>query len=113
MSGPWSVRVDRAGRYRFSLRRWPKESGLYLRDPAPPLKGKYGDLFAGKAMAITQARIRIGEKEMNKPVDGDDLQVEFEAELAAGDTQLQSWFYDQAGELLAGAYYVEVERLER
>jgi hypothetical protein len=29
------------------------------------------------------------------------------------ETQLQTWFYDEAGELPAGAYSVEVERLDR
>ena len=113
LSGAWSIRVERAGHYRFAMRRWPKESGLYLRDPAPPLHGEYGDLIAGKAMPIAQARLRVGDKEMIKPVSGDDLEIEFETDLAAGDAQLQTWFYDDASELLAGAYYVEVERIER
>ncbi len=113
LSGPWSIRVERAGHYRFAMRRWPKESGLYLRDPAPPLQGEYGDLIAGKAMPITRARLRVGNQEMTKPVSGNELEIEFEADLAAGDAQLQTWFYDAAGELLAGAYYVEVERLDR
>ncbi len=111
LSGPWSIRVERAGRYRFSLRRWPKESGLALSDPAAPLKGEYGDLMAGKALPITQARLRIGEVELRQRVSPDDQEVVFETELEPGERQLQSWFLDDAGELLAGAYYVEVERL--
>ena len=38
---------------------------------------------------------------------------DFEADLEARDAQLQTWFYDESGELLAGAYYVEIERLDR
>ena len=106
-----SIRVERPGRYRFSLRRWPKEAGLALSDPAPPLKGRYGDLMAGKALPITQARLSIGDVELRQRVSGDDQEAVFETELEAGVRQLQSWFLDQAGELLAGAYYVEVERL--
>jgi hypothetical protein len=100
-----------SGRYRFSLRRWPKESGLALSDPAPPLKGEYGDLMAGKALPITQARLRIGDVELRQRVSGDDQEVVFETELEPGPRQLQSWFLDQAGELLAGVYYLEVELL--
>ncbi len=111
VSGPWTIRVERAGRYRFSLRRWPKESGLALRDPAPPLRGEYGDVMAGKALPITHARLRIGELELRRRVDGEAQEVVFETEVEPGERRLQSWFLDEAGELLAGAYYVEVERL--
>ncbi|MDE0105952.1 MAG: arylsulfatase [Bryobacterales bacterium] len=111
LSGPWRIRVERPGRYRFSLRRWPKESGLALRDPAEPLQGKYGDLIAGKALPITDARLRVGDTEMHRRVNRDDQQVVFETELESGEMQLQSWFLDEAGELLAGAFYVEVERV--
>ena len=111
LSGPWSIRVEQPGRYRLSLRRWPKESGLALRDPAPPLRGRYGDLMAGKALPIAHARLRIGESELRQRVSEDAQEVVFETELKQGVQQLQSWFLDDAGELLAGAYYVEVERL--
>ena len=111
LSGPWTIRVEQPGRYRLSLRRWPKESGLTLRDPAPPLRGRYGDLMAGKALPIAHARLRIGESELRQRVSEDAQEVVFETELKQGVQQLQSWFLDDAGELLAGAYYVEVERL--
>ena len=111
LSGPWSIRVERSGRYRFSLRRWPRESGLALVDRAPPLHGKYGDLMAGQALPITQARMRIGELEFRQRVNRGDREVVFESDLEPGERQFQSWFLDEAGKLLAGAYYVEVERL--
>ena len=111
LSGPWTIRVEQPGRYRLSLRRWPKESGLALQDPAAPLRGQYGDLMAGKALPIAHARLRIGGSELRQRVSEDAQEVVFETELKQGVQQLQSWFLDDAGELLAGAYYVEVERL--
>ena len=111
LSGPWKIRVERPGHYRFSLRRWPKESGLALRDAAAPLQGKYGDVMAGRALPITDARLRVGDSELHKRVNREDQEVVFETELEPGETQLQSWFLNAAGELLAGAYYVEVERV--
>ena len=111
LSGPWSIRVERAGRYRFSLRRWPKESGLALGAPAPPHHGEYGDLMPGKALPISRARLRIGTLELRQRVNGEAQEVLFETELEPGERQLQSWFHDEAGELLARAYYLEVERL--
>ena len=111
LSGPWKIRVARPGRYRFSLRRWPKESGLALGDPAAPLQGMYGDLIAGKALPIAAARLRVGDSEMQEQVSREAQEVVFEADLEPGETQLQSWFLDQEGGLLAGAYYVEVQRM--
>ena len=111
LSGPWRIRVERPGRYRISLRRWPKESGLALREPAAPLQGRYGDLMAGKALPITDARLRVGDSELHRRVNLSDQEVVFETELEQGEMQLQSWFLDESGELLAGAYYVEVERV--
>ena len=111
LSGPWSIRVERPGRYRFSLRRWPQESGLSLRDPAPPLQGEFGDLMAGKALPIAQARLRVGDLEMTKEAGRGDKEIVFETNLTPGERQLQSWFLDEAGEFLAGAYYLEVERI--
>ncbi len=111
LSGPWTVRVERPGRYRIALRRWPQESGLAVRDPAAPLQGEYGDLIAGRALPVTHARLRVGDSEFRKRVHSDDREVVFDAELEGGETEIQSWFLDEAGELLAGAYYVEVERV--
>ncbi len=113
LSGPWRIRVAEPGRYRFSLRRWPKESGLALRDPAAPLQGEYGDLIAGKALPIAEARLQVGDSELHKRVHPDDAEAAFEAGLEPGDMQLQGWFLDEAGDLLAGAYYLEVERVVR
>lgn len=111
LSGPWKIRVAEEGRYRIALRRWPKESGLAMRDGAPPLKGAYGDLMAGAALPVTQARLRVGDLDLRRRVGPEDREVVFEAELAPGERQLQSWLLDDAGELLAGAYYVEIERV--
>ena len=113
LSGPWKIRVERPGRYRISLRRWPQESGLALRDPAPPLHGRYGDLIAGKALPIAEARLRVGATEWTRTVKPLDQEVVFEAGLEPGEMQLQSWFLDEGGQLLAGAYYVEIERVVR
>lgn len=111
LSGPWTIRVEQPGRYLFSLRRWPKESGLALREGAAPLRGKYGDVMAGKALPIEYARLRVGDAELRRRVSEEDHEVVFQTLLTPGEIQLQSWFLDHAGRLLAGAYYVEVERL--
>lgn len=116
LSGAWSVRVAQAGTYRFSLRRWPRESGLKLADGAPPLKGVDGGLMAGKALPISGARIRIDSRapriSATKQIPKESDAAMFEVALASGDMKLQTWFLDDNGKELCGAYYVWVERLE-
>jgi len=111
-NGPWSILVARPGRYRFSLRRWPRESGLKLTDPAPPLEGAYGTLRAGKALPIARAAIQIGDYQATAEAPPQATEVTFETVLKAGSTTLRTWFYDRNGKELCGAYYVSVERLD-
>jgi len=110
LNGPWHLHVEQPGRYAFSLRRWPEESGLALTAAAPPLHGTYGELPAGKALPIAAARIRIGDFQAEQPVGKDDQQVTFTMELPQGRSELNTWFLDAAGKPLCGAYYVTVKR---
>ena len=67
--------------------------------------------MAGKALPISHARLRIGELDLRQRVGPEHQEVVFEIDLEPGERQLQSWFLDEADELLAGAYYVEVEHV--
>lgn len=136
-NGHWEVNVVEAGRYRFSLRRWPEEEGAAVTagleggDPTPfrdiaigpdPShdEGVYGagqptslrdriDWGGGAALAITRARISIGGQRAFKELAGEEIGVCFTFSLAAGQTHLQTWFEMPGGETL-GAYYVYVEQ---
>lgn len=110
-NGEWGLRVERAGRYRFSLRRWPEESGLPMRAPAPEFVGGDCTYPEGVAMPVAEAELRVGERTERRAVADDDVEAAFEVELAAGPTTAQSWFRDADGAELSGAYYVYVERV--
>jgi arylsulfatase A-like enzyme len=106
----WNLEVARDGEYTFELRRWPREADLPLRAGAPPLKGVDGELPPGKALAIAEARLKVGDAEFRAPVGANDKLVRISLPLTKGDVQAQTWFYDDAGKELCGAYYVYVER---
>ncbi len=110
-NGAWSVRIATEGNYRFSLRRWPQESGLSLASAAPAQKRVDVTSAAGKALPIASARIRIGDFEESKPVTTNAAEVIFLRRLKPGDERIQTWFYDERGKELCGAYYLGVERL--
>jgi len=110
-NGVWHIIVDRTGKYVFELCRWPRESGLALRDSVDETVVTDGRYVKGSPMDIHAARIRIGEKEESKDVEKSDRSAEFIFELERGENTIQTWFYDRQGEPICGAYYVYIERL--
>ena len=90
VTGPWKVNVTKAGRYRFTLRQWPQESGQPVR--------------------AARAAIHIAGEEAEAAVPSNAKGVVFELELPAGMTELRTWFYDAQGEA-GGAYFTDVEAL--
>jgi arylsulfatase len=109
-SGPWGLEVARDGEYVFELRRYPREANLALTAEAPPFKGVDGRLPPGKALAIAQAKLRVGELEKTRQLKPEDKFARFVMPLKKGKVTAQTWFYDESGKELCGAYYVYVQR---
>jgi arylsulfatase A-like enzyme len=116
-NGCWPIEVARAGIYRFSLRRWPRETGqaINARLSMPgddsivheydPPQG-YGPWRNGVSIGATQARIRAGRIEKTQPLTESDVEIAFDIKLDAGPAEVQSWF--TGGSQSRGAYWVYV-----
>lgn len=108
-NGFWAVEIMRPGRYRFEIRRWPKEVNL-------PVNALYKDPEFNrdknpvKAINAVSARLKIGGFDETKPVQASDLGIAFEMQLPKGRTRLQTWFRDADG-TERGAFYIYAERL--
>ena len=89
--GPWHVNIRRAGKYRITLRQFPK--------------------VANKPVVAVRAKVEIAGKTMEQPVEPGSHGIEFEMELDTGRTQLLTYLYDARGRA-GGAYFTEVESLE-
>ena len=111
-NGPWNVVVERDGQYEISLRRWPEEADAALTAGLPAYEGVDGVYAAGKAMPIAKARLKIAEVDVSKSVSTEDKAATFTVQLTAGKTELRTWFYDERGKELYGAFYVSVRRLK-
>jgi arylsulfatase A-like enzyme len=112
-NGKYRIVFEDAGSYSISLRRWPKEAEAAIVSGVPaftPFDPLLGDLEEGKALAIKESRVRIGDKIMTKKVDKNDLEVTFTFEADKGETFLQTRFIDSAGAEF-GAYYVYINKL--
>jgi hypothetical protein len=112
--GRWHVRVERPGRYEFTLRRWPGHRGV-------PLGG--ADALLGPAAAkavekprtfptIAAAHLKIGGAAARTAADPEATGATIATTLAAGTTTMEAWFADVADAPLCGAFFVTVRRLE-
>jgi arylsulfatase len=108
----WHVQVERAGTYRFELRRWPRESGLRLAEASPATQLTDGFLEEGVALSIAQARLMIERQWHTRSVAPEDEAAVFTVQLKAGPTRLHTWFDDARNQPICGAYYVYVSRLD-
>ena len=106
----WPLEVERAGTYTFELRRWPKESGLKMREACAATEVTDGVFDEGMPMPIHRARLRIGGKRQAVPVGAEDEAARFTVPLEAGPVLLHTWFDDERNQPLCGAYYVYVTR---
>ncbi|GHB78188.1 arylsulfatase [Persicitalea jodogahamensis] len=111
-NGPWEISVASAGRYRVSLRRYPLESGLAMDAAAPvPTAEPGADPYpAGKPLAIRKAKVKAGTVEKTMAVKPGSKSVDFDMDLPAGDTQLQTWLTDDQGQEY-GAFYAYISKL--
>lgn len=108
-NGFWALDVTRAGRYRFELRRWPREvdqpiNAIY-QNPMPNR-----ERALGVSIGATRASILIGNFYQIQPVLPDAKYVSFEVQLEQGPASLRTAFYDDVLND-RGAYYVYAERL--
>lgn len=110
-NGFWAVEIVNSGAYEIELCRWPKESGLKIRDSAPAGDNVPGGkpLMAGKPLNINTARIKIGKMEEIKKVKEDDFSVLFKVKLEKGKSIIQTWMTDEQGNEWP-AYYVYIKR---
>jgi arylsulfatase A-like enzyme len=115
-NGYWEIDVATSGRYRFELRRWPREEGRAIPAGIPgPLKPFRAEIKhgwgGGRAIPVISATLQVAGHEETRPVSPDAEHVAFLVDLSTGETRLQTYLTCADGTVL-GAYYVYVERLQ-
>jgi arylsulfatase A-like enzyme len=112
-TGKWAVDVERPGRFRFSLRRWPEELDLPIDAAAEgeAVNRAYFKEMRSATIAPGKALLKIFDDERTTDVAPGVKEATFELDLdRTGVTQLEAWFLDGDAQR-RGAYYVYVERL--
>ena len=90
VTGPWKVDVKDAGKYRFTLRQFPKE--------------------ANKPIKAVKAKIVISGLQEETAIEENSTGVVFELDLPKGKTELLTYLTTENGEV-GGAYFTDVEAL--
>jgi arylsulfatase A-like enzyme len=109
--GTWHVKVEAAGEYEFTLRRWPAKSGAALGakyEPSPTSPANKAKLKTVAFPTIAKANIKAGAVTATGPADPAVQGAVLKAKLPAGVTTFKAWFSDAAGGDLCGAFFVSV-----
>jgi arylsulfatase A-like enzyme len=109
-NGIWHLFVAEAGEYEFELRRWPKESGFRICQGIPEIKVTDGTFIKGVSFPIHSASLRVGNEEKLIDISEQDVAASFSFDLEKGNIEIQSWFNDENGEPILGAYYMYVNK---
>jgi arylsulfatase A-like enzyme len=109
-NGVWHLVVAETGVYELELRRWPQESGFTLRQGIPEKKVTDGTFVKGISIPIHSARLKAGTEEKSVKISENDVAANFTFNLEKGDIEIQSWFDDENGEPILGAYYMYVNK---
>lgn len=108
-NGYWTVDVNRAGQYRFELRRWPRELDYAIdaayNNPLPNM-----ETTQGVPISAVRAELKVGTVRETRPVRDGDKYAEFVVTLPRGPAELRTTFHGDDG-TERGAYYLYVERL--
>ncbi len=120
IDGYYEVEIEKSGKYRFGLRRWPQSIDL------PIAKGIIGQdiefskefiqeknwetYSGGEALQIDYAQIQIQGIIETKKVEEDDREAEFVLELEKGLTRLSAKFIGKDKEGVTAAYFVEISK---
>lgn len=111
--GRWHVKVEEAGEYEFTLRRWPEQTKAALGtkyEPSEKSPANKAKLVTRDFPTIAVAKLEIAGVKAQAKADPKATGATVTAKLPAGKTTLKAWFADADGKDLCGAFFVTVRK---
>lgn len=111
--GIWHIRVEEAGDYEFSLRRWPAKANVALGEkyePSAKSPAAKANLKTVGFPTIAQAHVEIAGVKGEAKADVKETSATVRVTLPAGVTTMKAWFADAEGKGLCGAFFVTAVR---
>lgn len=113
-NGILKVEIAHEGRYRISLRRYPRESGLSFNQEVPAKEGSI-EISApmpksNNQINIKEATLYLADISTTKPVMNNEAEVDFEGFIPAGKYDMTAILRDDEGRMYP-SYYVYIEKI--
>ena len=111
--GKFYVDFKKSGEYKLTLRRWPKESGLNLKDSINdyvPATKNWDQQLNGKSMKISSAFIKIGDEEYKLKISDELDNASINININAGKTTIEPGFILESGRNSV-AFYTDIDFL--
>ncbi len=110
--GKWHVKVEEAGEYEFTLRRWPERTKAALGEKYEPHEKspKYNVKVTRGFPNIAGARLEVAGVKASGKADAKATGAVLTAKLPAGKAVMKAWFVDAEGAAQCGAFFVTVRR---
>ena len=112
-SGKWKVEFVEGGRYKISLRRFPRESELAINETFPAQEKNIElerAMPAGVKKDFTKAALFVADVEKTATIGPGQTEVTFEAKISAGKYDMEAQLVDEYNRFYP-AYYVYIEKL--
>ncbi len=116
----WLLQVERPGRFRFEVRRWPREVAVGLCEGLPATTDPeieyighkaYRIDVQGVALDIAQVELTLNQKKLTRKVMRGAQGVSFNVDLPAGPVDIEAWFIGTDGKRM-GAYFVYAKQTQ-
>ncbi|ARV16550.1 arylsulfatase [Polaribacter sp. SA4-12] len=112
-SGHWKIEFVQDGKYKISLRRFPRESGLAINDtfpegPRPRRLARY--VPASTKSDFVQTYLYLGRNYETKKIEADAEEVTYTIDMSSGKYNMEAQLIDSEGRVHP-AYYVYIEKL--
>ena len=111
--GLWHVKVEEAGEYEFTMRRWPEKAGAALGakyEPSAKSPANQAKQVTRDFPTISHAAIEVAGVRALTNANPKESSVTITTRLPAGVTTLKAWFKDDRAQDLCGAFFVTVRK---
>ncbi len=120
--GRYEILVEETGKYRFQLRRWPREQDVEITSTIPKekeihfredaiLENDYRYYRGGVALPFHSASLVVGNQYASTSIGAEDKYVEFTMDLHEGNTMLEANFIGQENADCVSPYYIYVLKI--
>jgi arylsulfatase len=110
--GVWHVSVEKGGKYKLELSRWPFHLNRQLTRIGPDTAIGGIKIRAGKAIPVKSGSLSLnGKAPIIERASYLATKISMIVEIPPGDNTLQAWFSNEDGNAVCGAYYLRVTRI--